>query len=150
MNQSEVKDLLGKMDALIEEEGVSSVCSEAIMQDPIVTNRLAVELLQQIDRDTKFDAVVTPSGTQSYFGYSVALAAWVRFVPATVSEGTATLLAPLSKKEKVLVVLDSCNEEVAKALLGAVSNQGSKAISVLSLCSQGVAEVEGLPILSLL
>ena len=60
MEISEIKDLLTKMNALAEEgEPLDSV---ALMQDPIVLNRLAVELLQQVDRDSKPELVIAPEG----------------------------------------------------------------------------------------
>ena len=49
MEIAEIKDLLNKMNAFAEDG--DSLDSTALMQDPIVLNRLAVELLQQIDRD---------------------------------------------------------------------------------------------------
>ena len=80
MEIAEIKDLLNKMNAFAEDG--DSLDSAALMQDPIVLNRLAVELLQQIDRDVKPELVIAPEGIESYFGYSVALAAWMRFVSA--------------------------------------------------------------------
>ena len=52
MEIAEIKDLLNKMNAFAEDG--DSLDSAALMQDPIVLNRLAVELLQQIDRDVIF------------------------------------------------------------------------------------------------
>lgn len=72
MEIAEIKDLLNKMNAFAEDG--DSLDSTALMQDPIVLNRLAVELLQQIDRDAKPELVIAPEGIESYFGYSVALA----------------------------------------------------------------------------
>ena len=51
MEIAEIKDLLNKMNAFAEDG--DSLDSTALMQDPIVLNRLAVELLQQIDGDAK-------------------------------------------------------------------------------------------------
>ena len=84
MEIAEIKDLLNKMNAFAEDG--DSLDSAALMQDPIVLNRLAVELLQQIDRDVKPELVIAPEGIESYFGYSVALAAWMRFVSAQVGK----------------------------------------------------------------
>ncbi len=84
MEITEIKDLLNKMNALAED--TESIDSVALMQDPIVLNRLAVELLQQVDRDSKPELVIAPEGIESYFGYSVALAAWMRFLCAHKAE----------------------------------------------------------------
>ena len=84
MEIAEIKDLLNKMNAFAEDG--DSLDSAALMQDPLVLNRLAVELLQQIDRDVKPELVIAPEGIESYFGYSVALAAWMRFVSAQVGK----------------------------------------------------------------
>ena len=69
MEIAEIKDLLNKMNAFAEDG--DSLDSAALMQDPIVLNRLAVELLQQIDRDVKPELVIAPEGIESYFGYSL-------------------------------------------------------------------------------
>ena len=90
MEIAEIKDLLNKMNAFAEDG--DSLDSTALMQDPIVLNRLAVELLQQIDRDAKPELVIAPEGIESYFGYSVALAAWMRFVSAQVGNQGGYLL----------------------------------------------------------
>ena len=82
MEIAEIKDLLNKMNAFAEDG--DSLDSTALMQDPIVLNRLAVELLQQIDRDAKPELVIAPEGIESYFGYSVALGAGMRLVRALV------------------------------------------------------------------
>ena len=65
MEIAEIKDLLNKMNAFAEDG--DSLDSAALMQDPIVLNRLAVELLQQIDRDVKPELVIAPEGIESYF-----------------------------------------------------------------------------------
>ena len=108
MEIAEIKDLLNKMNAFAEDG--DSLDSAALMQDPIVLNRLAVELLQQIDRDVKPELVIAPEGIESYFGYSVALAAWMRFVSAQVGkDGVFELPAgvEVKKNEKTILVLDT-------------------------------------------
>ena len=151
MESQEIKDLLTKMHALVEEDGDLSVDSRALMQDPIVTNRLAVELLQQVDGKAKPEVVVAPAGEASYFGYSVALAAWMRFVYA---EGTPKPALPegvgLSKKEKALIVLDSYDEATACALVDLVKAQGAHPLAVLSLTGSFAAPQHGCPCLALL
>ena len=50
MNPEEIQDLLSKMDALVTDED-QSICAlnmTALMKDPIVSNRLGVELLQRL------------------------------------------------------------------------------------------------------
>lgn len=151
MEISEIEDLLKKMNAL-EDEG-KSVNSVAMMQDPIVANRLAVELLQKVDREAKPELVVAPEGIDSYFGYSVALSAWMRFLCAQKSEdGSFSLPAGTSikKNEKTILVVDSYNEDTANALIEAVTKQGAKPVAILSLVGPAEAPQHDWEVISLL
>lgn len=134
MEITEIKDLLNKMNALSEDaEGIDSV---ALMQDPIVLNRLAVELLQQVDRDSKPELVIAPEGIESYFGYSVALAAWMRFLCVQKAEDGSFSLpegTEVKKNEKAILVLDEYSEEAAKALVSLAESEGAKVVAVLAL-----------------
>lgn len=152
METQEIIDLLNKMGALGAEEDAPRIASRALMQDPIVTNRLAVELLQKLDRDLKPEAVLAPAGEASYFGYSVALAAWMRFLYATADEGGFTLPegTNLNKKERVLIVLDGYDEDVAAGLVAAVRDAGAKPLAVLSLSAPTAETAHGCPTLSLI
>ena len=138
MEIAEIKDLLNKMDAFVDDD--DSLDSVALMQDPIVLNRLAVELLQQVDRDSKPELVIAPEGVESYFGYSVALAAWMRFVSAQSGEdGSFELPAgvEVKKNEKTILVLDSYSEEKANALVSLAQAEGVKVVAILSLTGSG-------------
>lgn len=134
MEIAEIKDLLNKMDAFVDDD--DSLDSVALMQDPIVLNRLAVELLQQVDRDSKPELVIAPEGVESYFGYSVALAAWMRFVSAQPGEDGSFELpvgVEVKKNEKTILVLDSYSEEKANALVSLAQAEGVKVVAILSL-----------------
>lgn len=134
MEQAEITDLLNKMNAWSEDE--AELDSVALMQDPIVLNRLAVELLQKVDRESKPELVIAPGGIESYFGYSVALAAWMRFVCAqAVDDGSFSLPDGVSvkKNEKAILVLDQYDEEKAKALVSLADKQGAKVVAMLAL-----------------
>lgn len=134
MEQAEITDLLNKMNAWSEDE--AELDSVALMQDPIVLNRLAVELLQKVDRESKPELVIAPEGIESYFGYSVALAAWMRFVCAqAVDDGSFSLPDGVSvkKNEKAILVLDQYDEEKAKALVSLADKQGAKVVAMLAL-----------------
>lgn len=151
MEISEIEDLLKKMNAL-EDEG-KSVNSVAMMQDPIVANRLAVELLQKVDRDAKPELVVAPEGIDSYFGYSVALAAWMRFLCAKKAEdGSLALPAGTSikKNEKTILVIDSYDEDTAKELIELVGKHGAMPVAILSLVGPSEATKHDWEVLSLL
>lgn len=153
MEKDEVKDLLERMDALKVTEGGSALNSCALLQDPIVSNRLAVELLQRLDRDAKPELVVTPEGDQSYFGFSVALAAWTRFLPlASSEEGTYVLpeYATVKRSERTLVVLDAFDKHCAQELVSAVSSRGAKPLAVLSLVGGSGESINGCPCIQLL
>lgn len=147
MEQTEIKDLLNKMGALAG-EGIDSI---ALMQDPIVTNRLAVELLQKIDRDAKPELVIAPQGDGSYFGYSVALTAWMRFVYAQPSEGAYVLPEGIEvkQKEKTLIVVDSYDEAIVSDLLSLAEEKGLKVSAVLCLVAPAGIDLS-VPCISLL
>ena len=134
MKIAEIRDLLNKMNAFVDDG--DSLDSAALMQDPIVLNRLAVELLQQVDRDSKPELVIAPEGIESYFGYSVALAAWMRFITAQTREG-GTFELPVGvevrKNEKTILVLDSYSEEKANAVVSLAQAEGAKVVAILSL-----------------
>lgn len=142
MEQIEIIEQLERMEALI--EGGAGIDSRALMQDPIVANRLAVELLQRIDHDSKPEVVVSPAGEASYFGYSVALSSWTRFLYAEPNEGGYRLAegTHLKKKERALIVLDGYDADVARGLVGLVEEAGAKPLAVLSLtASEGDSSV---------
>lgn len=152
MNEAEIKEILSKMGALDGEGDSQHIDAVALMQDPIVTNRLAVELLQRIDRDAKPELVLALEGDGSYFGYSVALAAWMRFVYASkTSDGYATPEgAPILQKNKTLVVLDTYDDEVATALVALAEEKGAKVQAVLSLVGPKSTPSVKVPCISLL
>lgn len=153
MEMAEIKDLLVRMGALDETSDAGSIDSFALLQDPIVSNRLAVELLQRIDRDAKPELVVAPEGYGSYFGYSIALAAWTRFLPLKGGQdGSYSLPEGLSCKrnERVIVVLDEFDKDCAQVLVSMLSEQGAKPVAVLSLLGSSEDAIEGCPCFSLL
>ena len=79
------------------------------MVDPIVSNKLAVELLQKVDREAKPEIVLSLSGADSYFAYNIALSAWMKFGVCDFESGEITSSLSLKKKDKVIVVLDTFN-----------------------------------------
>lgn len=134
METTEINDLLNKMNAFAQEGG--KLDSVALMQDPIVLNRLAVELLQKVDRETKPELVIAPEGIESYFGYSVALAAWMRFLCAEAAEDGSFVLpegASVKKNEKAILVLDQYDEQKASSLVSLAQKQGAKVVALLAL-----------------
>lgn len=133
MEQNEITEQLERMGALVEDG--KGIDSRALMQDPIVSNRLAVEVLQRIDRDSKPEVVIAPAGEASYFGYSVALASWTRFLYAEESEGVYRLAegTTLKKKERALIVLDGYDDTIARGLVDLAEKAGAVPLAVLSL-----------------
>ncbi len=79
METSEIQELLEKMNVLKKQEQSLSINPQALMVDPIVSNKLAVELLQKVDREAKPEIVLSLSGVDSYFAYNIALSAWMKF-----------------------------------------------------------------------
>ena len=87
MERAEVIDILTRMKALPED--VESLDSSAatfdayrLLEDPIVTNRIAVEALQQLPRNYKFDVVLAANEESKLLAYAIATAAWARFAYA--------------------------------------------------------------------
>lgn len=151
MERTEIEELLERMGALVEGDA-AGIDSRALMQDPIVTNRLAVELLQRIDRDSKPEVVVAPAGEASYFGYSVALAAWTRFLYAEQGEAGLRLAegTQLKKKERALIVMDGYDAELAAGLTALVEAAGAKPLAVLSIAPAAGDDASACPRVSLL
>ena len=75
MERAEVIDILTRMKALPED--VESLDSSAVtfdayrlLEDPIVTNRIAVEALQQLPRNYKFDVVLAANEESKLLAYA--------------------------------------------------------------------------------
>ncbi len=133
METTEIQELLEKMKVLVRDEQGTSINSEALMVDPIVSNKLAVELLQQVDREAKPEVVLSLPGVDSYFAYNVALSAWMKFgIGEETSEGISSSLA-LKKNDKVIVVLDTFDEALAQKFIDFVESYEAKVVAVLSL-----------------
>ena len=133
MDKQEARDLLDKMGALGSSDSDLSVNAQALMADPIVSNKLAVELLQKVDRESKPELVLSLPGIDSYFAYNVALSAWMRFgiCEALGQEVSASL--SIKKNEKVVIVLDTYNEAIAQKIISFVESKNAKVVAVLSL-----------------
>lgn len=133
METTEIQELLEKMKVLVRDEQGTSINSEALMVDPIVSNKLAVELLQKVDREAKPEVVLSLPGVDSYFAYNVALSAWMKFgIGEETSEGISSSLA-LKKKDKVIVVLDTFDEALAQKFIDFVESYEANVVAVLSL-----------------
>lgn len=138
MNQEEILEILTKTGCLSKmDTDTPAVDTSALLEDPIVTNRMAVELLQQLPRDTRLDAVLCAhNDADMLFAYSVATAAWARFVCAEVEGDKVSLLngAMLKKGQKVLIVDDMIeSEEALLALIKTVKDAGARVMGVASL-----------------
>lgn len=133
MDKQEVRDLLDKMGALGSSDSDLSVNAQALMADPIVSNKLAVELLRKLDRESKPELVLSLPGIDSYFAYNVALSAWMRFgICETFGQEVSASLS-IKKNEKVVIVLDTYNEAIAQKIISFVESKNAKVVAVLSL-----------------
>lgn len=134
MNPEEIQDILSKMGALQKDENekIIGIDMNTLMGDPIVSNRLGVELIQRLPPNYKFEAIVTPAGDGTYFGYATAMAAWARFVIADYND--SWLLhhdQEIRNKEKVIVLYDKTWDDDLDALLEYVESLGGKIAGVL-------------------
>ncbi len=139
MKQEEIVEILTKTGCL---EGYgeenTSIDSMRLLEDPIVTNRLAVELLQQLPEDTKLDTILCLHNDEMLFAYSVATAAWARFVYADENEGSISLIngQSINKDSKVLIIDDVLDDSsCVNALVEEMKKSKAKVIGVASLFS---------------
>lgn len=133
MDKQEVRDLLDKMGALESSDSDLSINARALMADPIVSNKLAVELLQKVDRESKPELVLSLPGIDSYFAYNVALSAWMRFGICETLDQEVSASLSVKKNEKVVIVLDTYNEAIAQKIISFVESKNAKVVAVLSL-----------------
>lgn len=110
MERTEVIDILTRMNALpADVETIDPATLEfdafRLAEDPIITNRIAVEALQQLPRDYKFDVVLAANEESKLFAYALAMAAWARFAYADFEAGEGLVNGySIKKNEKVLIV----------------------------------------------
>lgn len=149
METSEIQELLEKMNVLEKQEQGLSINPQALMVDPIVSNKLAVELLQKVDREAKPEIVLSLSGVDSYFAYNIALSAWMKFGVCDFESGEITSSLSLKKKDKVIVVLDTFNEEIAQKMISFVESKEARVMAVLSLVGAN-STIQNIPCHSLL
>ncbi len=144
MEREEILDILEKTHALTKGsfEDTDGAPTEShiecirLLEDPIVTNRFAVEALQKLPHGTKFDVVVTPFERGLLFGYSVATAAWARFV--YTDEAALNHGFEIGKNDKVLIVDDVFDDpSVLCDLIDLVESKDAKVIGALSLFAVG-------------
>lgn len=141
MERSEVIDILTRMNALPAD--VDSLDPDQVdfdvyrlVEDPIVTNRIAVEAIQQLPRNYKFDVVLAANEDSVLFAYALAMAAWARFAYA---DGEAGLVNGyrIKKDDKVLIVDAVVDEatslEDAVDLIADAKAKNAGAISVVAL-----------------
>ena len=145
MQTSEIQELLEKMNVLEKQEQGLSINPQALMVDPIVSNKLAVELLQKVDREAKPEIVLSLSGADSY----IALSAWMKFGVCDFESGEITSSLSLKKKDKVIVVLDTFNEEIAQKMISFVESKEARVMAVLSLVGAN-STIQNIPCHSLL
>jgi adenine/guanine phosphoribosyltransferase-like PRPP-binding protein len=141
MERSEIIDILARMNALPAD--ADSLASEQIefdiyrlVEDPIITNRLAVEAIQQLPRNYKFDVVLATDEASQLFAYALAMAAWARFAYADGQEGLVNDYR-INKDEKVLIVRATVDEgtslEDAVDLIADAKAKNAGAISLIAL-----------------
>ncbi|WP_251197975.1 hypothetical protein [Anaerotardibacter muris] len=116
MERAEIIDLLQRMNALpadvdsVEPDAIQ-IDSFRLVEDPIVTNRIAVEALQQLPRDHKFDVVLASNEASKLFAYALATAAWARFAYADLENGEGLANGYTIKKGENVLMVDVVVDE---------------------------------------
>ena len=142
MERAEVIDILTRMKALPED--VESLDSSAVtfdayrlLEDPIVTNRIAVEALQQLPRNYKLAA----NEESKLLAYAIATAAWARFAYADLESGEGlTNGFRIDKDEKVLMVDTLVDEATSfEDMVDLIASKKAKNAGAVSVVALGEA-----------
>lgn len=143
MERLEVIDILSRMNALpadADSRAGSDITFDAfrLVEDPIVTNRIAVEAIQQLPRNYKFDVVLAANEESKLFAYALAMAAWARFAYLDPEEGAGLAHGyRIDKDEKVLMVDILVDEATSLEdmvdLIAASKAKNAGAISVVAI-----------------
>lgn len=146
MERSEVIDILERMNALPKDADSLDLADLEIdafrlIEDPIVTNRIAVEALQQLPRDYKFDVVLASNEAAKMFAYALATAAWARFAYADFDEADGLVNGyKINKGEKVLIVDTVVNDGTSfEDMVDLIDSKKAKNAGAIVLASLGDA-----------
>lgn len=146
MERSEVIDILTRMKALPED--AESLAPEALTfdtyrlaEDPIITNRIAVEAIQQLPPNYKFDVVLPANKESELFAYALAMAAWARFAYADFENGEGLVNGyHIAKDEKVLIVDTVVDEATSfEDMIDLIVEKKAKNVGAVALISLGDA-----------
>lgn len=146
MERSEVIDILSRMDVLpadVDFLDPSTIEIDAfrLVEDPIVTNRIAVEAIQQLPRNYKFDVVLAANEESKLFAYALAMAAWARFAYADPESGAGLEHGyHIGKDEKVLIVDVVVDEATSlEDMIDLIADNKGKNAGAISLVAIGDA-----------
>lgn len=147
MERADIIDILQRMNALPAD--VDSLALDAIeidsfrlLEDPIVTNRIAVEALQQLPRDYKFDVVLASNEAAKLFAYALATAAWARFAYADLENGEGLANGyKIGKGERVLMVDTVVDEGTSfEDMIDVIEDNKGKNAGAIALAALGDAK----------
>lgn len=146
MERSEVIDILTRMKALpaeVEALDPAQVTLDVyrLVEDPIVTNRIAVESIQQLPRNYKFDVVLAANEESELFAYALAMAAWARYASADPETGEGLLNGyHIDKDDKVLIVDTMVDDSTSfEPLIDLIAARKAKSAGAIALVSIGDA-----------
>lgn len=144
MERSEIIDILTRMNALpadVESIDPTEVTFDAyrLSEDPIVSNRIAVEAIQLLPRDRKFEVVLPANKESELFAYALAMAAWARF--ATLDHESGEGLAhgyTINNGEQVLIVDTLVDDSTTyEDIVDIVADNKGKLAGALSIATIG-------------
>lgn len=129
MELSELKDTLGNIGAIDRNDsasdGLLALDVDRLIEDPICTNSVVVDLLHLLPRNVRPEAVLSLSD-DALFGFALATAAWARFyyadpVGKRTTDGNASLELnhgfAIPKGRKVVVVASKADDAAQLASL---------------------------------
>lgn len=144
MERSEVIDILSRMNALPADADAldaDAITFDAyrLVEDPIVTNRIAVEAIQQLPRNHKFDVVLAANEESELFAYALAMAAWARFAAADFESGAGLVDGyHIDKDEKVLIVDTLVDEATSfEDAIDLIAESKAKKAGAIALIARG-------------
>ncbi len=163
MKKEEIVDLLRRSCALKENANLPNgqiveylPVMDRLLEDPILTNKLVVEMFQGFDSQLKIqkDAkVILSYEDDQLFGFMTAAVAWCRFLYASKKDDGATFERGfvMNKNEGLVLAIPVLSDkEQVDALVELANKAEAKVLAIVSLANYLPKDALSIPISSLL